>query len=88
MDDNDAEALTIGDYLIKLLSMLWYEGESFSGKRPFGNSGWEYDLYKALVAAGVVSGKVDDEGDLEVVDATEANTLIGNVISSLYQAPK
>lgn len=24
--------------------MLWVEGEGFSGKRPFGNSGWEAEL--------------------------------------------
>jgi len=48
MVDNDANADTIRDYLKVLLSTLWEEGESFSGKRPFGNSGWEYELLDTL----------------------------------------
>lgn len=44
MDDNDAGAKTIREYLVSLVEMLWVEGEGFSGKRPFGNSGWEAEL--------------------------------------------
>ena len=50
----DGDTLTIKEYLHKLLSTLWDEGESFNGKRPFGNSGWEYDIYTALVKCGAV----------------------------------
>ena len=39
MGVNDADAENIGEYLKALLSAVWHEGESFSGKRPFGNSG-------------------------------------------------
>lgn len=49
---NDANAVNIKDYFIKLLEILWIEGEGFSGKRPFGNSGWEYDLTIPLVEMG------------------------------------
>jgi hypothetical protein len=39
--DSDAgDNITIRDYLRILLETLWEEGEGFSGKRPFGNSGW------------------------------------------------
>jgi hypothetical protein len=48
MGRNDAKARTIKQYLKKLLEMLWERGEGFSGKRPFRNSGWEYDLEKVL----------------------------------------
>lgn len=41
-------------YLGKLLYDLWVNGESFSGKRPFGNSGWDYDIAYALCGAGLV----------------------------------
>lgn len=41
MGENDAGALTVRDYLKALLRRLWLEQEGFSGKRPFGNSGWE-----------------------------------------------
>ena len=32
------------DWITEILITLVDEGEGFSGKRPLGNSGWEYDL--------------------------------------------
>jgi hypothetical protein len=62
--DSDAgDNSTIRQYLYALLSTLWEEGEGFSGKRPFGNSGWESDLYSALAKGGYVKG--DSEGYVE-----------------------
>ena len=52
----------IRDYLSALLTTLWDQQESFSSKRPFGNGGWEHDLYAALVAAGAVDGEMDENG--------------------------
>lgn len=54
--------ITVRDYLRTLLTTLWSEGEGFSGKRPFGNSGWEHDIYKPLIAGGFIPGELDDEG--------------------------
>ncbi len=58
---NDAQAARVGEYLGLLLSTLWLQGEGFSGKRPFGNSGWEYDVYVALAQAGIIDGLIVDE---------------------------
>lgn len=80
---NDADAGTIKEYLIKLLHELWSEGEGFSGKRPFGNSGWEYELYLPLVSAGVVKGKLDPEGYIQDVDTDAANAMIFDAIGAL-----
>lgn len=41
IQENDAGAKTIGEYLKKLLLTLWDEEDGFSGKRPFGNSSWK-----------------------------------------------
>jgi hypothetical protein len=82
-EGNDADAGTIKEYLIKLLHELWSEGEGFSGKRPFGNSGWEYELYLPLVSAGAVKGKLDSEGYLEHVDTDAANAMIFDAIGAL-----
>lgn len=80
MQENDAEAETIGDYFRALLKAVWAEGEGFSGKRPFGNSDWDYDLYTALVKSKAVKGKIDQEGSLIQCDEDSANSLIMEAI--------
>ena len=45
MHKNDANAKNIREYFYILLSKLWAEAEGFSGKRPFGNGSWQYDVY-------------------------------------------
>lgn len=59
MGPNDAGADTVKDYLKALLGSLWDEGEGFSGKRPFGNSGWEYELIEALQEQGLAGNRSD-----------------------------
>lgn len=83
MGGNDAGATTVRGYLIALLSELWREGEGFSGKRPFGNSGWHYELYRPLIVAGLVDGELDEWGGVERVDAAIADELIADAILAL-----
>lgn len=83
MGENDADAKTVREYLKALLSAVWKDGESFSGKRPFGNSGWEYELYTALVLAGAAPGRMDD-GELQECDADVCRTLIADAIKALH----
>lgn len=76
MARNDAGAATIRDYLVAIVERVWDEGEGFSGKRPFGNSGWDWELYDALSKAGelpITHGEVDSgEGDRLIRSAIEA----------------
>jgi hypothetical protein len=72
MEANDADAATVRDYLIALLMNLWSDGEGFSGKQPFGNSGWEHELYEPLMTAGLVGE-----------DARGASALIDEAILAL-----
>ncbi len=44
LPDNDSGARTVRAYLRALLTELWREEGNFSGKAPFGNSGWQYDV--------------------------------------------
>lgn len=76
--------ITIKKYLKFLLTACWQEGEGFSGKRPFGNSGWEYDLYAPLIKAGLVKGVVDEDGYISSISETSyADTLIFEAIDAL-----
>jgi hypothetical protein len=68
LPENDSGADTVRGYLVALLDTLWREDEGFSGKRPFGNSGWQGDLYGPMVKAGVVPGTVDEDGYLDEFD--------------------
>lgn len=58
-EDNDSGAATVRGYLIALLAVVWDEGDDLN---PFGNSGWKWDLYRALVTAGYVSSPFDEHG--------------------------
>ena len=86
MVDNDIEAKTVREYLKQLLSVLWEEEESFSGKRPFGNSGWKYEIYHTLAHHKVIEGTIDEDGYVEDVSRSErdkADQLIATAIMTL-----
>jgi hypothetical protein len=91
MARNDAGAKTIRDYLKALIEGVWDLEERFSGKRPFGNGGWKYDLYDALAAGRAVAAVVhefkDEDGnicrEIECADRLRADQLITKAIKSL-----
>jgi len=87
MQENDAGAATIRDYLKALLHVIWSEGEGFSGKRPFGNSGWEHEIGTTLVLAKVAKGKytIDQDGVTEVheVDYITVDNIVHALINEL-----
>lgn len=83
LGDNDSGTPTVRTYLIALLEGVWRDGESFNGKRPFGNSSWQHDLYKPLIAAGLIPGDLDEDGDVEDIDYGVADDLIKRAIAEL-----
>ena len=89
MQPNEAGAATIRDYLVSLLARVWDLDEQFSGKRPFGDSGWKVDVAEALVRAEVVAGTWDSDEDepdekwLEDWDRDAAHRLIATAIEAL-----
>lgn len=88
MTKNDARAKTVGEYFRNLLITLWVEGEGFSGKRPFGNSGWEYDIYKPLIKAGALKGELDGDGYVDKVDKEMAHKLVKRLLNSVVLTEK
>lgn len=89
-DDLD-KTVTIRQYLKTLLKTLWEEGEGFSGKRPFGNSGWEMTLIVPLVENEIVEGEIyywkDDFDnhyeDIEDYDKQEYYKVVNKLIEEL-----
>ena len=83
LPENDSGASTVRGYLVALLAELWREEEGFSGKRPFGNSSWQYDIYVPMVTAGMISGQLDEHGYAEELDDRAADALILAAIKAL-----
>jgi hypothetical protein len=77
------QQITLREYFKKLLTQLWIDEESFNGKRPFGNSGWQYDVYTALIKHGLIEGKLDSDGYIEEVDEYKATQFIIKIIKEL-----
>lgn len=90
MEPNDAGALTVREYLKALVAAVWRKGEGFSGKRPFGNSGWECDLLRALARGGAIRAtfrKEDgydwEECDIPAAQERRGRGLIAEAIAAL-----
>jgi len=88
-EGNEACVPTLGDYLASLLTELWREKENFSGKRPFGNSGWDYAVYICLHNAGIISLTLDEIGDIETLDSDQeqkADLIIDSLVKYVFMA--
>jgi hypothetical protein len=82
-ETNDAKAGSVREYLAALLTAVWDENEGFSGKRPFGNSGWTWEVYAALVHGGILPGTFDEDGYLEEIDDRAADSLVRAAITAM-----
>ena len=60
MGVNGAGARRVGEYILWLAAGAWRWEESFNGKRPFGNSGWQQEVYDALAREGIIDGDEDE----------------------------
>lgn len=76
---------TAREYLIALLSMVWSQREGFNGKRPWGNSSWEWELYQSMIDAGFLEADpaYDDSRQLSADEVRKADRLIAEAIRSL-----
>ena len=60
-ENNGPEEKDVRGFLKALLHRMIELGEGFSGKRPFGDSGWEGDLEWALIKGNVIDGTIDED---------------------------
>lgn len=86
LDKNDANANTIGQYLFTLTRKVWDEEETFSGYRPFGNSGWTDTIIHALILNDVISGELDEYGRVDDFNLKQLNEVMSSVFDFLYNA--
>lgn len=84
MGDNDARAETVGQYLGALSRMVWEYEQSFDGKRPFGNSSWQWEVYEALGKAGIIEVTYDKWEEPQLADRDEVDGLIYGAITHAF----
>lgn len=82
-DDPDVGETTMRKYFQALLLKLFEEEEGFSGKRPFGNSGWTSGMEAALIREGYVVGKIDEDGYIEEIDNAAFSNAVAYAINRL-----
>lgn len=84
--DSDAgDGLSLREWLVALARKVWQEGEGFSGKRPWGNSGWDWDPVPALINAGLLAGRLDEDGYVETVDERDLANLMAAALDRIAQ---
>jgi hypothetical protein len=83
MAENDAGEENLRGYLNKLFFSLLDEGEGFNSKRPFGNSGWQYEIYQHLVRWDVIDGELDEDGGLMDFNREHADEFINDLLAYL-----
>jgi len=83
--DGDGSQTTIKEFLFLLMSTLWRKEEGFSGKRPFGNSGWKHAIYEALVRENVIDGVIDEDGYVESIDQILADCKVQKLIEHIFK---
>jgi hypothetical protein len=83
MKTNDAGAETIGQFIMMVGAKVFLHQDGFSGKRPFGNSGWVYDVYEVLITSGVLEGTLDEDGYVEDCDSREAEAVVARLFDYL-----
>lgn len=84
-EDLDKE-LSFKEYFHRLITELWLEQDKFSGKRPFGNSGWDFSIYVGLIRNGLFPGKLDEDGYVEEIDSDAAQEFVQkNIIDKIFE---
>ncbi len=87
LPSNDSGASTVRGYLVALLAGVWREEQGFDGKRPFGNSGWQTDVYVPMMRAGLISGRLEDDYYVMEMDYRAGGELILAAIKTLGEVP-
>jgi hypothetical protein len=80
---NSAEATSVREYLAAMLTV------AMQMKRPFGFSGWRYELYRAMAKAGLLTARYDAAGDVELasIDMNRADELLDAAVEAIRRPP-
>ncbi len=77
--------ITLRKYFLRCMKEFWNDGEGFSGKRPFGNSGWQWDIYRGMIVNKWIEGTLDENGYIKEMsdeNKKEAHRMIYNALEN------
>ena len=77
--------LTLKEYLKETFLTFIHEGESFSGKRPFGNSDWDWQIYKGLITLDNSLGTLDEDGYIDTVNRKACDKIIVQCVEEVFK---
>lgn len=80
---DERNCTTVRAYLGAIMLKVWDSGDGFDSKRPFGFSGWRYDILWALGEADLIESERDEGSELVTVDREAGNRLIRAAIRSI-----
>ena len=83
-DSEAGKNLTFREYFRELLITLWDQSESFSGKRPFGNGAWQFDIYAVLIKNDAIKGTLDKDGYVDRLNTEEAEDYVRSMIGEIF----
>lgn len=72
--------LSMREYFERLFIKLWDEADNFSGNRPYGNSGWKWDVYATLIKYKIIEGELDEKGYVKEIDEKAASKFVSDEI--------
>ena len=77
--------LTLKEYLKLTLLTFIEEGECFSSKRPFGDSDWDWQIYRGLIALDSCLGSLDEDHCIDTCDWKACDKIIMQCVEEIFQ---
>lgn len=74
------DTLSMREYFERLIIKLWDDPIGFNAYRPYGNSGWKWDVYVTLIKHKVIEGELDEDGCVKEVNEKAASKFVAEEI--------
>ncbi|MFA6024230.1 MAG: hypothetical protein WC777_03375 [Candidatus Gracilibacteria bacterium] len=83
----NAKEVTLREYLRQLAVAPWTNNPEriFDGKRFNGSGSYDFAVFESLIRAGVLNGKLDEDGYVEELDVEQAKAFVRELISKIFE---
>lgn len=84
--ESETEKLTLQEYLIGILDLMWTYPRGFDATKPYGYEGWKDEVVHAFILNGHLEGRLDNDGGVVDYNSTQFKELMDSVFSLLNSA--